>query len=449
MSLHSVKPRIPHLLALVALTGLTAAGAAARPSQTTTRTYFVLGQRLVAVPAHRTTVRGAVSSCSRGPAPGREARPAHVRAQGHAAPGGLARRRHGHRRFRCAVRRGHARGAHGADRAARLHRLVGAGSPLRAPAGRGPHSFSEALSGSRPDAADRSSRHHAPEGEAAQVPPAEARPPSPATRKLQQRLAYLGFLPARTSTAKRGRRRRWRRSASRSGPASAATAYRAWPPWTLSPTAKRPTPIRAGTGRRVEVLLDRQLTLLIDGNRVVATIPASTGKGVNATPPGSFRVFRKEVMSWSYLFQVWLPWASYFYGGIAFHEYADVPTQAASHGCVRTPRYWSQQLYHFTPIGTPSGSSADRSRRGHDAALRFPCGRDRRRAEAVAREPCVVAAPRVGDPELGSRSDAPTGPAPAHRRDLAGLDRRRSSASSSGRRSQRWKYGLHSSSCSS
>jgi lipoprotein-anchoring transpeptidase ErfK/SrfK len=83
------------------------------------------------------------------------------------------------------------------------------------------------------------------------------------------------------------------------------------------------------------------------------TIPVSTGKGENATPPGSFRVFRKEIKSWSYPFQVWLPWASYFVGGVAFHEYPDVPTQAASHGCVRVPQYWSQLLYRFAAIGTP------------------------------------------------------------------------------------------------
>ena len=52
-----------------------------------------------------------------------------------------------------------------------------------------------------------------------------------------------------------------------------------------------------------------------------STVPVSTGKGSNATPIGSFRIFRKEVKSWLFPFQVWLPWASYFVGGVAFHEY--------------------------------------------------------------------------------------------------------------------------------
>lgn len=115
-------------------------------------------------------------------------------------------------------------------------------------------------------------------------------------------------------------------------------------------SAVRPMAIVAGSGQRVEVLLDRQLALLERGSRVVLTVPVSTGRGVNATPPGSFRVFRKEVKSWPYPFQVWLPWASYFVGGVAFHEYPDVPTQAASHGCVRVPQYWSRRLYRFAPI---------------------------------------------------------------------------------------------------
>ena len=185
-------------------------------------------------------------------------------------------------------------------------------------------------------------------------PPApRLRPPSPKVQKLQQRLADLSYL---TTTHVDGR------------PGTETTfAVIAFQKWTgltrdgvVGPatsralaTAKRPIPIRSGAGRRIEVLLDRQVALLVEGSRVVRTVGVSTGKGSNATPPGSFRVFRKEVKSWSYPFQVWLPWASYFVGGIAFHEYPDVPTQAASHGCVRVPTYDAQFVYSFAPIGTP------------------------------------------------------------------------------------------------
>ncbi len=63
-------------------------------------------------------------------------------------------------------------------------------------------------------------------------------------------------------------------------------------------------------------------------------------------------MFRKEDRSWSVPYKVWLPWASYFVGGIAFHESPDVPGYPASHGCVRTPQFDAQWLYRQTPIGT-------------------------------------------------------------------------------------------------
>ena len=183
-------------------------------------------------------------------------------------------------------------------------------------------------------------------------PPApRLRPPSAKIRKLQQRLADLGYLleshvdgrPGMETTFAVIAFQKWS-GLGRDGVVGPATSR-------ALATAKRPEPIGAGSGTRIEVLLDRQLALLIEGTRVVRTVGVSTGKGSNATPPGSFKVFRKEVKSWSYPFQVWLPWASYFVGGIAFHEYPDVPTQAASHGCVRVPQYDAELLYRFAPVG--------------------------------------------------------------------------------------------------
>jgi lipoprotein-anchoring transpeptidase ErfK/SrfK len=100
------------------------------------------------------------------------------------------------------------------------------------------------------------------------------------------------------------------------------------------------------------VQLRRQLALLIDDNRVVRAVHISSGSG-GRTPTGSFHVYRKERYSWSVPFKVWLPWASYFTGGIAFHEYPVVPTYAASHGCVRVNHYDAQILFGFAEQGTP------------------------------------------------------------------------------------------------
>ena len=118
-------------------------------------------------------------------------------------------------------------------------------------------------------------------------------------------------------------------------------------------TAVRPTPRTSGAGTRVEVLLDRQLALLIRDGLVVRTLPVSSGTTGFETPPGSYTVFRKEDhRSWSVPYKVWLPWASYFVGGIAFHESPDVPAQPASHGCVRTTSFDAQWLYRQIPNGT-------------------------------------------------------------------------------------------------
>lgn len=116
--------------------------------------------------------------------------------------------------------------------------------------------------------------------------------------------------------------------------------------------ATRPRPVTLVPGRHVEILLDRQLALLVDGGRVVRAVHISTGAG-GRTPVGSFHVYRKERLSWSVPFEVWMPWASYFTGGIALHEYPIVPTYPASHGCVRVNRYDALFLYEFATYGTP------------------------------------------------------------------------------------------------
>jgi hypothetical protein len=116
--------------------------------------------------------------------------------------------------------------------------------------------------------------------------------------------------------------------------------------------AARPQPARAAPGHRIEVQLGRQLALLVENGKVVRAVHISSGAG-GATPQGSFRVYRKERYSWSVPFKVWLPWASYFTGGVAFHEFGSVPTYAASHGCVRVNHYDAPLLYQFASFGTP------------------------------------------------------------------------------------------------
>jgi lipoprotein-anchoring transpeptidase ErfK/SrfK len=51
-------------------------------------------------------------------------------------------------------------------------------------------------------------------------------------------------------------------------------------------------------------------------------------------------------------YRVWLPWATYFVRGIAFHQSQNAPVTPASHGCVRVTAADARWLYALTPVGT-------------------------------------------------------------------------------------------------
>lgn len=198
---------------------------------------------------------------------------------------------------------------------------------------------------------DRRAFGAAPEGGAPPPPPPSYRKPSPLVRAVQERLIELAYLPPGTADGIAGPQTRhailafqgWRRL-TRDGRASHSLRAQL-------ASAERPRP-RHGAGRYIEVDLARQVVLLVDRGRVLRTIHVSTGAPSSPTPPGSYSVFRKEARSWSVPFRIWLPYASYFTGGIAFHESADVPAYPASHGCVRVPASDARAVYAFASMGT-------------------------------------------------------------------------------------------------
>jgi L,D-transpeptidase catalytic domain/Putative peptidoglycan binding domain/Sporulation and spore germination len=116
--------------------------------------------------------------------------------------------------------------------------------------------------------------------------------------------------------------------------------------------ASRPRATTHRAGRHVEIHRDLGVLLLVEGNDVVRAIHTSTGS-FGRTPSGMFHVYRKEILSWSQPFHVWMPYAAYFVGGIAMHEYSDVPAYPASHGCVRLPAGEANHVYAFVDVGTP------------------------------------------------------------------------------------------------
>jgi lipoprotein-anchoring transpeptidase ErfK/SrfK len=182
--------------------------------------------------------------------------------------------------------------------------------------------------------------------------------PAPADpRAVQTSLAALGYLPPDAVTGTYDYRTQ-----------QAVTAFQAWEGLARdgvvgSQTAKRlsvagrPLPLLRSPGRHVEIYRRRGVVLLIDGATLVRAIHTSTGIGGDnpdlGTPPGSFKIYRKELRSWSVPYKSWLPYASYWNAGWALHGYGDVPSRPASHGCARLPMPEAKIVYDFVSIGTP------------------------------------------------------------------------------------------------
>jgi hypothetical protein len=185
-------------------------------------------------------------------------------------------------------------------------------------------------------------------------PPERLKPPDPATKKAQLQLIALGYLIPGDADGRFGPTTSEGLLAfqkfeglDRTGVLDTATKA-------ALPVATRPTPLtRVGPGKRAEVLLDRQVTLLINNDRVVRTIAVSSGKASTPTPTGLYHVYAKIPRWWSTPFREWLPWAIPFVGGYAFHEFAFVPAYPASHGCVRQSFAVARWTYAFAEVGMP------------------------------------------------------------------------------------------------
>ncbi len=120
----------------------------------------------------------------------------------------------------------------------------------------------------------------------------------------------------------------------------------------LAAGGDRPKPKHGGPAH-VEVSLTQQVLMLVrKGGLVARAIHVSSGAG-GKTPAGNFAVYSKATMSWSKPFKTWLPFASYFTGGYALHQYPIVPGYPASHGCVRMPSSEAQRVYAYATLHMP------------------------------------------------------------------------------------------------
>jgi peptidoglycan hydrolase-like protein with peptidoglycan-binding domain len=124
----------------------------------------------------------------------------------------------------------------------------------------------------------------------------------------------------------------------------------------------RPRATLEGDG--VEVVLGRQLLLVVRGGQVHMVLNTSTGNGeaytstsgnraVAWTPRGSFAVYRGvDGPLTNSLGELWRP--RFFHGGIAVHGSPNIPPWPASHGCARLSNaainmIWAEDLM---PLGS-------------------------------------------------------------------------------------------------
>jgi hypothetical protein len=100
-------------------------------------------------------------------------------------------------------------------------------------------------------------------------------------------------------------------------------------------------------GRHAEGNLGLQLLALIEGSKVQAIYPISSGKPSTPTVLGNFHVYSKV--------PGYLPdgmyFSNFFFGGYAIHGYNPAPDFPASHGCMRVPIPDAISIYHWLNVG--------------------------------------------------------------------------------------------------
>jgi peptidoglycan hydrolase-like protein with peptidoglycan-binding domain len=103
-------------------------------------------------------------------------------------------------------------------------------------------------------------------------------------------------------------------------------------------------------GNHVEGDLSKQVLVEVTrGGHVRRIYTMSSGKPSTPTVIGRFRVYSKEPGTNSH----GMVNSSYFIRGYAIHGYAEVPTYAASHGCLRIPIPDASAVYGWVKVGYP------------------------------------------------------------------------------------------------
>jgi len=103
-----------------------------------------------------------------------------------------------------------------------------------------------------------------------------------------------------------------------------------------------------------EIIIDltkQKLYAIKDGNITMNT-NVSTGKKGHYTPAGKFKILEKKRHHISTIYNLPMPYMLRLTnGGIAIHQ-GYVPNYPASHGCIRVPKQFAEELFYWTPVGT-------------------------------------------------------------------------------------------------
>jgi lipoprotein-anchoring transpeptidase ErfK/SrfK len=122
--------------------------------------------------------------------------------------------------------------------------------------------------------------------------------------------------------------------------------------------------VPGGGATRVEIDLPKQVLLLYENDGLARVLPVSSGTGQPycakgqcgdaITPAGAFRVdYFQPGWDDSPLGQLYNPVYFNPKEGIAIHGFPEVPTEPASHGCVRIPMTAAEWFHTKVPKGTP------------------------------------------------------------------------------------------------
>jgi N-acetylmuramoyl-L-alanine amidase len=111
----------------------------------------------------------------------------------------------------------------------------------------------------------------------------------------------------------------------------------------------------------VEVNLDRQVLMLVKEDGSVRVLPVSTGNNATFvdegqqslayTPRGRFLVYAKDI-GWKTGSLGSTYYANFISGGVAIHGSRHVPTEPASHGCIRIPMFAAREVSRLLKLGT-------------------------------------------------------------------------------------------------